>query len=199
MIKTEVTISKAAERFDGTGTLTGQFPRVFIGASVVAFAARFRRAPVVMVLLTAATLGGCMRLRSPIAPVVGPPPTFVPTTSDVRGTRLIEVRDGTAKAAAFRAATDILAKRYSVDVSDEHAGFLMTPWQASFMRDGAPDLRYRTRVMIRFLGDEWKQVSVRAQANWQRVGVNDEWDIGYDTQVLDDVSNELTARIGKHP
>jgi hypothetical protein len=51
--------------------------------------------------------------------------------------------------------------------------------------------------MIRFLGDEWKQVSVRAQANWQRVGANDEWDVGYDTQVLDDVSNELMVRIGK--
>ena len=73
----------------------------------------------------------------------------------------------------------------------------MTPWQASFMRDGAPDLRYRTRVMIRFLGDDWKQVSVRAQANWQRPGTTDEWDVGYDTQVLDDVSNDLTARVGK--
>jgi hypothetical protein len=40
-------------------------------------------------------------------------------------------------------------------------------------------------------------VSVRAQANWQRLGTTDEWDVGYDTQVLDDVSNDLTARIGK--
>jgi hypothetical protein len=149
----------------------------------------------IMVLM--ALMSACTRLRSPIAPMVGPPPTFIASTSDVRGTRLIDLRDGTTKAVAFKAATDILAKRYSVDVSDEHAGFLMTPWQNTFKRDGAPDLRYRTRVMIRFLGDEWKQVSVRAQANWQRVGANDEWDVGYDTQVLDDVSNELTARIGK--
>lgn len=199
MLKPELIIPKAGERFDEAGRLTDQSTRDFIGTFLVAFATWTRRMSAVMVLLAAMTLGACTRLRSPIAPVVGPPGTFIPTTSDVRGTRLIEVRDGTTKAAAFRAATDILAKRYSVDVSDEHAGFLMTPWQASLMRDGAPDLRYRTRVMIRFLGDEWKQVSVRAQANWQRVGANDEWDIGYDTQVLDDVSNELTARIGKHP
>ncbi|MGE5101230.1 MAG: NADPH-dependent FMN reductase [Deltaproteobacteria bacterium] len=199
MLKPEVIIPKAAERFDGSGRLADQPTRDFIGSFLVAFAAWTRRMSVVMVLLAAMTLGACTRLRSPIAPVVGPPPTFVATTSDVRGTRLIDVRDGTTKAAAFKAATDILAKRYSVDVSDEHAGFLMTPWQASFMRDGAPDLRYRTRVMIRFLGDEWKQVSVRTEANWQRMGANDEWDVGYDTQVLDDVSNELTARIGKRP
>jgi hypothetical protein len=140
-----------------------------------------------------------MRLQSPIAPAVAPPPTFVLTTSDVRSTRLIEVRDGINKAAAFKAATDLLTQNYSVDVSDQHAGFLMTPWQASFLRDGAPDLRYRTRVMIRFLGDDWKQVSVRSQANWQRQGAADEWDIGYDTKLLDDVANELTARIGKKP
>jgi hypothetical protein len=158
---------------------------------------RTRRLSAVRILMVLMTLSACTRLRSPIAPVVGPPPTFIASTSDVRGTRLIDLRDGTTKAAAFRAAIDILAKRYSVDVSDEHAGFLMTPWQASFTRDGAPDLRYRTRVMIRFLGDDWKQVSVRAQANWQRAGANDEWDIGYDTQVLDDVSTDLAVRIGK--
>ena len=156
-----------------------------------------RRVSAVTVLIASMTLSACTRLRSPIAPAVGPPPTFIQSTSDGRGTRLIDIRDGMTKAALFKAATDVLAKRYSVDVSDERAGFLMTPWQASFMRDGAPDLRYRTRVMIRFLGDDWKQVSVRAQANWQRVGTTDEWDVGYDTQVLDDVSNDLTARIGK--
>jgi len=152
-----------------------------------------------IVLLALASLGACTRLRSPIAPVVGPPPSFIASTSDVRGTRLIDIRDGTTKAAAFRAATEVLAKRYSVDVSDEHVGFLMAPWQNSFMRDGTPDLRYRTRVTIRFLGDKCKQVSERAQANCQRLGANDEWDIGYDTQVLDEVSNDLTARIGKRP
>ena len=70
----------------------------------------------------------------------------------------------------------------------------MTPWQASFMRQGAPDLRYRTRIIIRFLGDDWKQVSVRVDANWQR---GDEWDIGYDSKLLDDAANDLSARVGK--
>ena len=150
-------------------------------------------------LTTLAALTACssMRIRSPIAPVAGPPPTFVLTTSDVRGSRLIDVRDGIAKPAAFRAVIDMVTQRYSVDVKDQEAGFVMSPWQASFMRDGAPDLRYRTRVMIRFLGDDWKQVSIRVQANWQRTG--DEWDIGYDKHLLDEVGNDLQSRIGKKP
>jgi hypothetical protein len=124
----------------------------------------------------------------------GPPQTFVATTSDTRSSRVIDVRDGVTKAAAFRAATDLLTQRFSVDVSDQRAGFLMTPWQATYIQNGVPDLRYRTRVIIRFVGDDWKQVLVRAEANWQH---GDEWDIGYDSKVLDDVANDLRNRIGK--
>ena len=124
----------------------------------------------------------------------GPPQTFVATTSETRSSRVIDVRDGVSKAAAFRAATDLLTQRYSVDVSDQRAGFLMTPWQATQTQSGVPDLRYRMRVVIRFIGDDWKQVIVRAEANWQR---GDEWDIGYDSKVLDDVANDLRNRIGK--
>lgn len=138
-----------------------------------------------------------IRLQSPIAAAPGPPPTFVPTTSDVRSTRLIDLRDGVSKTAAFKAATDLLKQRLSVDVSDQNAGFLMTPWQSGLIRNGVPDLRYRTRIIIRFLGDDWKQASVRAEANWQKS--DDEWEIGYDTKTLDDVSNDLRSRIGKTP
>lgn len=154
------------------------------------------RALRILVLAVAATGCGGVRLRSPIAPVSGPPASFAPTTSDIRATRLIDVRDGLTKQAAFRAATDLLTQRYSIDVSDQRAGFLMSPWQSSVMHDGVPDLRYRTRLVIRFLGDDWKQASVRSEANWQR---DQEWDIGYDTKMLDDVTNELKTRIGKKP
>lgn len=123
-----------------------------------------------------------------------PPASFVQTTSDVRATRVIDVRDGLVKANAFRAATDFVTQRFTIDVSDQRAGFLMTPWQAGSTPQGAPDLRYRTRIIIRFLGEEWKQVSVRADANWQR---GDEWDIGFDLKLLDEVETELKARIGK--
>jgi hypothetical protein len=138
-----------------------------------------------------------VRLQSPIAATPGPPPTFVPTTSDVRSTRVIDLRDNVSKTAAFKAAADLLTQRLSIDVRDEHSGFLMTPWQSSFMRNGAPDLHYRTRIIIRFLGDDWKQASVRSEANWQRG--DDEWDIGYDTRALDEVANDLKSRIGKTP
>ena len=138
--------------------------------------------------------GATVTAPTPSLPPNVAPPTFVKTTSDARITRLIDVREGMNKAALFRAASEFLTAKYSVDVSDAKAGYLMTPWQASFNRGGAPDLHYRTRIIIRFIGDDWKQASVRAEANWQR---DDEWDIGYDTQILEDVVVELRTRIGK--
>ena len=149
-------------------------------------------------LIAAVALSAChgVQLRSPIAPASGPPTTFVQTNSDARATRLIDIKDGVTKAIAFKAATDLLAQRFTIDVTDQHAGFLMTPWQSSFIRGGAPDLHYRTRIIIRFLGDDWKQVSVRADANWERA---DNWDIGYDSKLLDDVTLDLRSRLGKQP
>ena len=124
----------------------------------------------------------------------GPPPTFSRTTADLKVSRLIDVREGLSKTSLWRAANEVLSSKYSIDVSDQKAGFLMTPWQASFSRAGMPDLRYRTRVVIRFVGEDWKQVLVRAEANWQR---DDEWDVGVDNALLEDVSNEVKTKIGK--
>lgn len=124
----------------------------------------------------------------------GAPISFVPSTSDAKTTRVVMVRDGLTKQALFRMATDYLAQKYTVDVSDPNAGFLMTPWQATLSRDGVPELRYRTRIVLRFLGDDWKQLAVRAEANWLR---GEEWQYGYDSALLDSVSTHLTARLGK--
>ena len=124
----------------------------------------------------------------------GAPTSFVPSTSDAKTTRIVMVREGLTKQALFRQATDYLAQTYTVDVSDPNAGFLMTPWQATLARDGVPELRYRTRIVLRFLGDDWKQLAVRAEANWLR---GEEWQFGYDAALLDSVSTHLTIRLGK--
>ena len=105
------------------------------------------------------------------------------------------VREGLTKQVLFRMASEYLTQKFTtVYVSDPNAGFLMTPWQASLSRDGVPELRYRTRIILRFLGDDWKQLAVNAEATWLR---GEEWQYGYDAALLDSVSTHLTARLGK--
>jgi hypothetical protein len=153
-----------------------------------------RLRPLVALVFAAGCSG--VALRSPISTAPsngGPPQTFVTTTVDARMTRVIDVRDGLTKAQAFRAASDYLTQKFSIDVSDARAGFLMTAWQNNLVRGGAPELRYRTRLIIR-VSDDGKQASIRSEANWQH---GEEWDVGYDSQMLEDGVVELRTRIGK--
>ena len=39
-------------------------------------------------------------------------------------------------------------------------------------------------------------MAVRAEANWQR---GDEWDVGFDVALLDQVTADLRAKLGKKP
>jgi hypothetical protein len=154
---------------------------------------RLRLAAASLSLLLAGCAGARGASTAPTPLPENPPTTFLFTTSDARMSRVIDVRDGLTKAQVFKAVTDYLTDRYSVDVSDPRAGFLMTPWQNSLVRAGGPDLRYRTRLIVR-VSEDGKQASVRSEANWQR---GEDWDVGYDTRMLEDALVELRTRIGK--
>jgi hypothetical protein len=125
-----------------------------------------------------------------------PPGSFVRSTVELRATRMIEVRADLPRAQALKLTSDALAERYVVEVTDPKAGFLMTAWQASMMRGGVPDLRYRTRLVAKFVGDDWHALQLRSEANWAR---GEEWDIGYDVAQLDTVASELRTRLSRKP
>ena len=118
------------------------------------------------------------------------------STAESQVTRVIDVREGLTHTQSMRLLTDALGQRYTVEVVDARSGFAMTAWQASLQRDGVPDLRYRTRVTGKFLGDDWRRLQLRDEANWQR---GEEWDVGYDAAQLDSVASDLRARLGKKP
>ena len=150
---------------------------------------RFR---VLMLLAVAGCQSVPFRSSGP-ADVAAPPPSFVRSTAEVRASRMIEVREGLARPQALRLVTDALEERFVVEVTDPRAGFVMTAWQAGMVRDGVPDLRYRTRLIARFLGEGWRTLQLRDEANWAR---GDEWDIGYDSAQLDTVATLLRERLG---
>jgi len=121
------------------------------------------------------------------------PASFVRTTADAPAMRSIDVRDGLSRQTAMRSLTDALGQRYVVDVVDPRAGFAMTTWQASLSREGVPELRYRTRIVARFV-DDWRALQVRSEARWAR---GDEADVGYDSAQLDSLATDLRGKLGK--
>jgi hypothetical protein len=126
----------------------------------------------------------------------GAPSTFVQSTAESRNTRVIDVREGLTKATAMRTLTDALTQRFTVEVTDARAGFVMTAWDASLVRNGVPDLRYRTRFVAQFTGDDWRKLQLRHEANWAH---GEEWDVGFDAVQLDSVANDLRTKMGRKP
>lgn len=137
-------------------------------------------------------LPGCATLRPASSVVGGAPATFVRLAAEGQTARTFPVKNG-ARAAAWRTVTEYLSESHTIAVRDPNAGFAMTAWEASLAREGVPDLRYRTRLIVSFIGDEWQQLNVRAEANWKE---GDEWQVGYDQELLDRVTAELQARLG---
>jgi len=167
------------------------------------YIARMRALP----LLLACSLVACSKASQSPTPGRGPAPsvsnvsttgnsapsTFVKTTAEQPAMRSIDVRDGLTHPQAMRTLVDALSQRYVVDVTDSRAGFAMTTWQANGVRDGVPDLRYRTRITARFV-DDWRSLQVLSEARWAR---GQEADIGYDSVQLDSVATDLRAKLGK--
>lgn len=123
-----------------------------------------------------------------------PPPTFMRLATEAETQRSIPVREGLGKAGAFRSAVEYLtSKGYTIEARDQAAGFALTGWQATLARDGVPDLRYRTRLMLKFIGDDWRELQLRAEANWRS---GDEWQVGVDRAVLDEIAGGLRTRLG---
>lgn len=127
--------------------------------------------------------------------VGGAPGSFVRLANEAQTSSTIAVRDGLTRAAAWRALTDYLGQNHTIAVRDQAAGFAMTAWEASLKRDGVPDLRYRTRLVVTYLGD-WRQLHVRAEANWKE---GDEWQVGIDRALLTAATAELQQRVGAAP
>lgn len=140
----------------------------------------------------------CLSLALAACASSGPraPETFVRSTADARTTRVIDVREGLSRATALRTLTDVLSTKYTVEVTDARAGFVMTAWDASLVRDGVPDLKYRTRFVAQFVGEDWHKLQLRHEANWAR---GEEWDVGYDAAQLDSVAAELRLKLGRRP
>lgn len=151
-----------------------------------------RPAYMIAALAFAAT-SACSSLPRAGGGAAGPPQSFVRLAAESQTSHTIAVRDGLSRAAAWRALTDYLSDRHTIAVRDQNAGFAMTAWEASHSREGVPDLRYRTRLVVTYLGD-WSQLHVRSEASWKE---GDEWHVGIDRSLLERTAGELQERVGR--
>jgi len=91
----------------------------------------------------------------------------------------------------WRRVIDVLSEKYDLEVLDKTSGYIRTSWKYLLHND--EDKKYRSRVIIKMLGNVWHTVKLKTEAQW----LDDEvWITGYDTAVLEEIYKDIQGRIG---
>jgi hypothetical protein len=110
----------------------------------------------------------------------------------------IEVREGMTKDVVWRVMVDSLSQNFDLEVLEKDSGYARTSWKYTYMvKDmvkGQVSERYRNRIIVKTIGEDWKTVQVKCEAHW--LGKHG-WIMGYDSRLLEDVYGDLQGRIGR--
>jgi len=139
------------------------------------------------ILLISILLVGC-------AQVIKPPATFLRTFDEPGTWKSIEVREGLTKDQLWRLVVDALAQKFDMEVLDKESGYIRTSWKYTYVIEEKIIENYRSRIIIKFLGEAWNTLQVKSEANWMEKGG---WILGYDTRLLEDVYGDIQGRIGR--
>jgi hypothetical protein len=122
------------------------------------------------------------------ASCVRPPSTFVRTYET--GFKEIQLKEGISKDDAWNTVVDIVSKKFDIEVLEKKDDYLRSGW--AYYTTGELEERYRVRITIKFF--EGSKLTIKTEAQW--LG-NTGWELGYDLAVLQDVSNDITGKIGR--
>lgn len=91
---------------------------------------------------------------------------------------------------------DVLSKRaYRLEERDPISGYIRTSWKNMLLADDKEDKKYRSRIIVKMLGNVWHTAQVKIEVQW-RDNHKDAWITGYDSALVEDIYNDLQGRIG---
>jgi hypothetical protein len=127
------------------------------------------------------------------------PSTFVETHDEVGVWKSIQLHGNygmfrNRNREVWRRVIDILSEKYDLEVLDRTSGYIRTSWKYLLDRDDS-DKKYRSRVIIKMLGNIWHTAKLKTEAQWFDDG-NDSWITGYDSVILEEIYKDVQGRIG---
>lgn len=140
---------------------------------------------ILIVLLFIFLQSGCFHI---------PPNTFVRTYDEPGMWKSVEVREGLEQIKLWRTVVDTLTRKYDLEVIDRESGYVRTSWKHTYVVQGAVSERYRSRIVLKFVGEKWEQLQIKCESNWL---AQSGWMLGYDTRLLEDVFGDIQGRIGR--
>jgi len=129
-----------------------------------------------------------------------PPATFIQTFDEPGMWKSVEIKDGMEKEVTWRTIVDALTHHYDLEVIDKDSGYLRTSWKYTYIQEGIVNQNYRSRIVLKFVGDDWKVLQVKCESNWLSSGGLGEpsgWILGYDSKLLEDVYGDIQGRVGR--
>ena len=102
------------------------------------------------------------------------------------------LREGLTGDQAWRRATDVIARKFELEMTDRDAQYTRSSWKYTIPVSGKEAKWYRTRVLFMVQSDQSVfRLKVEAQ-----FGGEGKWINGYDTNVLENMKQDINAIIG---
>jgi hypothetical protein len=123
-----------------------------------------------------------------------PPASFVKTFDEAGTWKTVEVREGMDKSEMWRLIVDTLTQKYDLEVVQKDSGYIRTSWKYTYVVSETIVENYRSRIVVKVLGEDWKSLQVKCESNWlSKRG----WEIGYDIRLLQDAFSDIQGRVGR--
>jgi hypothetical protein len=118
------------------------------------------------------------------------PKTFIVTMEPTWAT--IEWKENIDYEKAWVLVSDLLIKRFDLEMINKESGYIRTNWLYSWT--GRLTQNYRVRVTVKF-NKEKHSVEVKSEANYMRT--NGEWVAGSDTRLLETLKTDIMGSVGR--
>lgn len=107
--------------------------------------------------------------------------------------RTIEVNEDLEYDDAWNSVTDLILKKgFDFEQLDKLNGYALTNW--SYIWTGVKREDYRVKLTAKFVGTAKNKVEVKVTAEFGGTG---DWTLGTDNALLENISSELSGRIGR--
>ena len=125
-----------------------------------------------------------------------PPKSFLRTFDEPGTWKTIEIREALSLDETWRIVVDLMSQKFDLEVLEKDSGYLRTSWKYTFVIRNKVCARYRCRIILKFLGQDWGKVQVKTDAEWRE---KDGWLTGIDTRLLEEVYGDLQGRASRRP
>jgi hypothetical protein len=123
-----------------------------------------------------------------------PPVSFIKTFDESGTWKTVETREKLDKSEMWRLVVDTLTQKYDLEVVQKDSGYIRTSWKYTYIINERIVENYRSRIVVKMLGEDWKSLQVKCESNWlSKHG----WEIGYDVRLLQDAFSDIQGKVGR--